>query len=101
PWLWSTRMKGLALLGSKKGLLDGTDCISTECQSSVLGEKRGGPPRARDSLRLSTMGGESSRPESTALPSRMLSSSTVLCSSSSKYFVCACFVSTVRGPGPD
>jgi len=60
---------------------EGIDCISTECQSSVFGEKRGGPLTAKDSLRLSAMGGESSRPESIALLSRILSSRTLLSSS--------------------
>lgn len=61
--------------------------MSTDCQSSVFGEKSEGPT-AKDSRRLSAMGGDSSKPESIVLCSRMLSSSTLL-SSSSKYF-CAC-----------
>ena len=76
-----------------KGLFDGTDCISTDCQSSVLGENKV-DDTAKDSLLLSAIGGDISRPESRALCSRMFSSR--MLSSSSKYF-CACLVSTVNG----
>lgn len=88
-------MKGL-LLCPMKGLFEPWDiegCMSTWCQSSLLGEKRV-VVTAKESRRLPSMGGDISRPESRAPLSRMFSSSMLL-SSSSKNF-CGC-VSTVKG----
>lgn len=76
-------------------MLDGNDCISTDCQSSVLGENSvEGTPK--ESLLLSAMGGDISKPESSPAWSRMLSSN-ILEESSSKYFWLWLLVSTVNG----
>lgn len=73
--------------------MEGHDSMSTDVQASVLGEKSD-DDTAKDSLLLSAMPGDISKPESSALWSRMFSSK--MLSSSSKYFVWACVVSTVN-----